>query len=128
MLYLYKITPRSPLITPLMSDTLFGHAKGGFTGAVDPRKGLIEKAASGTLFLDEIGDLTIEVQVKLLRLLQEKKYYSIGSDVEKSTDARFIFATNQNVESLIQEKKIRKDLYYRLQSHHIHLPSLDFLC
>lgn len=106
----------------IVSDTLFGHAKGGFTGAVGYRKGLIEQASSGTLFLDEIGDLSVEVQVKLLRVLQEKKYYSIGSDTEKSTNARFVFATNQNIELLLKEKKIRKDLFYRLQSHHIHLP------
>jgi DNA-binding NtrC family response regulator len=108
----------------VVSDTLFGHAKGGFTGAVGYRKGLIEQAVSGTFFLDEIGDLNREVQVKLLRLLQEKKYYPIGSDTEKTTDARFIFATNQRIEKLLEEKKFRKDLYYRLQSHHIHLPPL----
>jgi DNA-binding NtrC family response regulator len=108
----------------VVSDTLFGHSKGGFTGAVEARKGLIETAAGGTLFLDEIGDLGGEVQTKLLRLLQEKKYYPIGSDSEKTTDARFVFATNREPVQLMEEKQFRKDLYYRLQSHHIHLPPL----
>ena len=108
----------------MVSDTLFGHSKGGFTGAVDARKGLIESAAAGTMFLDEIGDLNGEVQTKLLRLLQERKYYPIGSDREKTTDARFIFATNRDMELLLEEKQFRKDLYYRLQSHHIHIPPL----
>lgn len=108
----------------VVSDTLFGHSKGGFTSAVDSRKGLIESAAGGTMFLDEIGDLNAEVQTKLLRLLQERKYYSIGSDTEKTTDARFIFATNRDMGQLLEEKQFRKDLYYRLQSHHIHIPPL----
>lgn len=108
----------------VVSDTLFGHNKGGFTGAVESRKGLIETAAGGTLFLDEIGDLGGEVQTKLLRLLQEKKYYPIGSDAEKTTDARFVFATNREISQLMEEKQFRKDLYYRLQSHHIHVPPL----
>lgn len=107
-----------------VSDTLFGHAKGGFTSAESTRKGLIEQAESGTLFLDEIGDLGTDVQMKLLRLLQERKYYPIGSDNEKTTNARFIFATNQDLSQLVERKKLRKDLYYRLQSHHIHIPPL----
>ncbi len=108
----------------LVSDTLFGHSKGGFTGAVAPRKGLIEQADCGTLFVDEIGDLGTDIQVKLLRVLQERKFYPIGSDVEKQADTRFIFATNQDIERLVAEKKFRKDLYYRLGSHLIHLPPL----
>ena len=108
----------------VVSDTLFGHSKGGFTGAVDSRKGLIESATGGTMFLDEIGDLSVEVQTKLLRVLQERKYYPIGSDTEKTTDARFVFATNQDMSQLLEEKEFRKDLYYRLQSHHIHIPPL----
>jgi len=78
----------------LFSDTLFGHKRGAFTGADRDRKGLIEQAAGGTLFLDEIGDLGLESQVKLLRLLQEGKYYPIGSDVAKLSDARIVVATN----------------------------------
>ena len=108
----------------LFSDTLFGHKKGAFTGANQDRKGLIEQAAVGTLFLDEIGDLSIESQVKLLRLLQEGKYLPLGADVPKHTDARTIVATNQNLDELQQTGKFRKDLYYRLQTHHIHIPPL----
>ena len=108
----------------LFSDTLFGHRKGAFTGADRDRAGLIERAAGGTLFLDEIGDLPMESQVKLLRLLQEKQYYPLGSDMPKLTDARIVVATLQNLEELAKKQLFRKDLFYRLQSHHIHLPPL----
>lgn len=109
----------------LFSDTLFGHKKGAFTGATQDRKGLTEQAAGGTLFLDEIGDLSIESQVKLLRLMQEGKYLPLGADVPKHTDARMIVATNQNLDELQRTGKFRKDLYYRLQTHHIHIPPLS---
>lgn len=108
----------------LFSDTLFGHKKGAFTGADEARKGLIEQAAEGTLFLDEIGDLSMESQVKLLRLLQEGKYYPLGSDVPKGTDARVVVATNQNLDEMQRTGAFRKDLYYRLKSHHVHIPPL----
>ncbi|MCZ6676310.1 MAG: sigma-54 dependent transcriptional regulator [Candidatus Poribacteria bacterium] len=108
----------------LFSDTLFGHEKGAFTGAERVRKGLVEMATAGTLFLDEIGDLRMESQVKLLRLAQDGKYYPLGVDVPKSTDARMIVATNQKIQSLMEAGKFRKDLYYRLLTHHIHLPPL----
>ena len=109
----------------LFSDTLFGHKKGAFTGANQDRKGLTEQASGGTLFLDEIGDLSIESQVKLLRLLQEGTYLPLGADVPKHSDARTIVATNQNLDYLQQKGKFRKDLYYRLQTHHIHIPPLQ---
>jgi len=108
----------------LFSDTLFGHKKGAFTGAEKDRLGLIERASSGTLFLDEIGDLAVESQVKLLRLLQEKQYYPLGSDMPKLSGARIVVATLQNLEELSHKDVFRKDLFYRLQSHHIHLPPL----
>src|SRR5688572_4480605 len=108
----------------LFSDTLFGHKRGGFTGADRDRKGLIEQASGGSLFLDEIGDLGVESQVKRLRLLQEGKYYPIGADVPKLTDARFIVAANRNLDSMQQKGEFRKDLYYRLRAHHIHIPPL----
>jgi two-component system response regulator HydG len=108
----------------LFSDTLFGHKKGSFTGAAADRKGMIEAAAGGTLFLDEIGDLSIPSQVKLLRLLQDGTYYPLGSDSQKKTDARFIFATNINLEEAISKGLFRKDLYYRLRSHRIRVPAL----
>ncbi len=108
----------------LFSDTLFGHKRGGFTGADRDRPGLIEMAAGGTLFLDEIGDLSMGSQVKLLRLLQEGKYYPIGSDTVKLTDARFVVATNQDLDSMQQKGLFRKDLYYRLRAHHVNIPPL----
>ena len=106
------------------SDTLFGHLKGAFTGADTERKGLIEKASGGSLFLDEIGDLQAESQIKLLRLIQDKEYYPLGADKAVPTDTRFIFATNRNLEKLMAEEKFRKDLFYRLKAHRIHLPPL----
>jgi DNA-binding NtrC family response regulator len=108
----------------LFSDTLFGHHKGAFTGADTVRRGLIERASGGTLFLDEIGDLSMESQVKLLRLLQEGEYYPLGADTPRSTDARVIVATNRGISELMESSQFRKDLYYRLQTHHIHLPPL----
>ncbi len=108
----------------LFSDTLFGHKKGAFTGADIERKGLIEKAEDGTLFLDEIGDLSIESQVKLLRLLQDGKYYPLGSDIAKLSNARIIVATNRDIKSMQNGEGFRQDLYYRLRSHHIQIPPL----
>jgi DNA-binding NtrC family response regulator len=108
----------------LFSDTLFGHEKGAFTGADKKRTGLIGKAEGGSVFLDEIGDLAVESQVKLLRLLEERTYYPVGSDTSIPTDARIIVATNADLDSLQKENKFRKDLFYRLQNHHIDIPPL----
>ncbi len=108
----------------LFSDTLFGHRKGAFTGADSSRKGLIEQASNGTLFLDEIGDLHVESQVKLLRRLQEGKYYPLGEDIPKSSNARTVVATNRDIQFLRESETFRNDLYFRLQTHHIHLPPL----
>jgi DNA-binding NtrC family response regulator len=108
----------------LFSDTLFGHEKGAFTGADKKRVGLVGKAAGGSVFLDEIGDLAVESQVKLLRLLEERTFYPIGSDSAIPTDARVIVATNANLVDLQKSGKFRSDLFYRLQNHHIHIPPL----
>jgi DNA-binding NtrC family response regulator len=108
----------------VFADTLFGHKKGAFTGADQPRNGLIEQASGGTLFLDEIGDLSHSSQVKLLRLLQDGEFFPLGSDIIKHSDARVVVATNQNLQTLQESGKFRKDLYYRLRAHHIHLPPL----
>ncbi len=108
----------------LFSDALFGHKRGGFTGAERDRAGLIEQAAGGTLFLDEIGDLAAASQVKLLRLLQEGRYYPIGSDMQKASDARVVVATNRDLAAMQEKGTFRRDLYYRLRSHHVHLPPL----
>ena len=109
----------------MFSDTLFGHRKGAYTGADSDRAGLIEQAANGTLFLDEIGILEKNSQVKLLRLLQDGEYYSLGSDIIKMTDAVVIAATNENVQVKMKEGAFRNDLYYRLNTHHICLPALS---
>ena len=108
----------------LFSDTLFGHVRGAFTGADKEREGLIAKAAGGTLFLDEIGDLKPASQVKLLRLLQARTYYPVGSDVPRTSDARIIAATNQHLHRRMGKGKFRQDLYFRLSSHPIELPAL----
>jgi len=108
----------------VFADTLFGHKKGAFTGADQARNGLVEQASGGTLFLDEIGDLSPVSQVKLLRLLQDGEYFPLGSDVGKRSDARVVVATNQNIQALQESGKFRKDLYYRLCCHQIHLPPL----
>lgn len=114
----------SGLDDTMFSDTLFGHRRGAFTGADTNRPGLIEQASGGTLFLDEIGDLEMGPQVKLLRLLQEREYYPLGHDKPLATDARIIAATNADLNERQKEGTFRKDLYYRLMAHHVHLPPL----
>jgi DNA-binding NtrC family response regulator len=114
----------SGLDDQVFSDTLFGHVRGAFTGADRPRSGLAEKARGGTLFLDEIGDLKETTQIKLLRFLEEREYYPLGSDSPKSSDARVIVATHQNLDSLQEQEIFRKDLYYRLRTHWIQIPPL----
>ncbi len=108
----------------VFSDTLFGHLRGAFTGADQPRRGMIEEAAEGTLFLDEIGDLSIASQVKLLRLLQEGEYFPLGSDRPKRLTARIIVATHQNLSAKEAAGQFRRDLYYRLRTHRIKIPPL----
>ena len=108
----------------VFADTLFGHRKGAFTGADQARTGLVEQASGGTLFLDEIGDMSPASQVKLLRFLQGGEFFPLGSDVAKRADARIVVATNQELETLQDSGKFRKDLYYRLRIHHIHIPPL----
>ena len=102
----------------MFSDTLFGHKKGAFTGALNDREGLIKKAEGGTLFLDEIGDLGFQSQVKLLRLIQEREFLPLGSDTPEKANVRIVCATNVNIR---KSEKFRKDLYHRLNTHHIHL-------
>jgi DNA-binding NtrC family response regulator len=102
----------------MFSDTLFGHRPGAFTGAVGTRKGMIEAAGRGTLFLDEIGDLSEASQVKLLRVLQEREYHTLGDDATKRLEARVIAATHQD------PSKLRRDLYFRLRAYHVRIPPL----
>jgi DNA-binding NtrC family response regulator len=108
----------------MFSDALFGHLKGAYTGADHDRPGLIEKAEDGTLFLDEIGDLKIGSQVKLLRLLESKEYYPLGSDAPRRTNARILVATNCDLEEGVEKGVFRKDLYFRLKTHYVYLPPL----
>ena len=108
----------------MLADTLFGHTKGAFSGADQTRKGLIAAAADGSIFLDEIGDLNPSSQVKLLRLIQEREYYALGSDISRSTNVRMIFATHRDLDSLQESGEFRQDLFFRLRTHHIHIPPL----
>jgi DNA-binding NtrC family response regulator len=108
----------------VFADTLFGHARGAFTGANELRNGMIEQAAEGTLFLDEIGDLSPASQVKLLRLLQEGEYFPLGSDKPKRLRARILIATHQDLSARQAAGAFRKDLFYRLRTHHVHIPAL----
>jgi DNA-binding NtrC family response regulator len=108
----------------VFSDTLFGHVKGAYTGADQARDGLIKHAADGTLFLDEIGDLNLVSQIKLLRLLQEGEYLALGVDEVKKANIRIVASTNQDLWSLQKAGQFRKDLNFRIRTHHIHIPPL----
>lgn len=108
----------------LLESELFGHEKGSFTGAINKKIGLFKKASAGTLFLDEIGEMPLEMQVKLLRALQEQEIRPVGSTQAINIDVRIITATNKNLEVEIQSDNFRDDLYYRLNVIQLHLPSL----
>lgn len=108
----------------LLESELFGHEKGAFTGAVQQRIGRIEEAEGGTLFLDEIGDFSPAVQVKLLRVLQEREYERVGSNRTIRANVRIIAATNRNLESAVHDRSFRHDLYYRINVFPVHLPAL----
>ena len=108
----------------LIESELFGHEKGAFTNAYDRRIGHFELANGGTIFLDEIGELSLPVQVKMLRFLQEHEFYRVGRSKPIKVDVRIIAATNKNLENLIKEKKFRQDLFYRINVINIELPPL----
>ena len=107
-----------------MISRLFGHVRGAFTGAVKDRKGIFESARGGTLFMDEIGELSLNAQKQLLRVLQSGSYYRMGDDRERKTDIRLIAATNQNLPEMVREGTFREDLYFRICVLHLHLPPL----
>lgn len=108
----------------LLESELFGHVKGAFTGAVATRPGRFEMAEGGTIFLDEIGDMSPRLQVKILRVLQERKFEPVGSNKTMEVDVRIITATNKNLEKAVKENHFREDLYYRLNVIPVRLPPL----
>jgi sigma-54 specific flagellar transcriptional regulator A len=108
----------------LLESELFGHEKGAFTGAISTRRGRFELARGGTLFLDEIGDMPLNMQVKLLRVLQERVFERVGSDRSLEADVRIVAATHRNLEEMIKTGDFREDLYYRLNVFPIEIPSL----
>ena len=108
----------------LLESELFGHEKGAFTGAISARKGRFEMAEGGTLFLDEIGDMSLPMQVKLLRVLQERVYERVGGTKTQRCDVRIIAATHRNLEQAIVEGRFREDLYYRLSVFPLEMPAL----
>ena len=109
----------------LVESELFGHEKGAFTGAVTPRAGLMEHASGGTFFLDEISELPLNLQVKLLRVLEERKIRRVGSNKEVEIDIRLISATNRNLEAMVEEGTFREDLFYRVNTFVIPVPPLQ---
>jgi two-component system, NtrC family, response regulator PilR len=108
----------------LMESELFGHKRGSFTGAVSDKKGLIQSAEGGTLFLDEIADLPLHMQVKLLRVIQEKAVRPVGEQLETGIDVRILSATHKNLSSLVADGKFREDLFYRVNVIELRVPSL----
>ena len=114
----------SALSESLLESELFGHVKGAFTGASQDRVGRFEQADGGTIFLDEIGEITPYIQVKLLRVLQQKEIERVGESKKRKTDIRIIAATNKDLKSLVDSGKFREDLFYRLKVFPIYLPPL----
>ena len=108
----------------LVQSELFGHEKGAFTGALARREGKFELADGGTLFLDEIGDMSLETQAKLLRVLQEKRFERVGGNQSLAVDVRIIAATNQDLETMVADGRFREDLYYRIKVVEMRLPPL----
>ena len=108
----------------LVESILFGHEKGSFTGASDKHSGKFREASGGTLFLDEIGDLALDIQVKLLRVLQENEIDPVGSSKPVAVDVRLISATNRNLQDRVRRQQFREDLYYRLNVFPVHVPPL----
>jgi two-component system response regulator PilR (NtrC family) len=107
-----------------MESELFGHKKGSFTGAISDRPGLFEQAEGGTLFLDEIGEVPLQLQTKLLRVLQEREFRKVGGTEDKRADVRIVAASNRELEEQVNEGTFREDLFYRINVVQIRMPSL----
>ncbi len=120
----FNIINCSAIPSHLLESELFGFKKGSFTGAFEDRKGIIELSHQGTLFLDEIGDMDSHLQTKLLRVIQDKEITPIGSSKGIKVDVRYISATNKNLQEEIKNNAFRKDLFYRLNVLHVHVPAL----
>lgn len=108
----------------LLESELFGHKKGAFTDAKEDRAGIIESANSGTVFIDEVGDVSLEAQAKLLRVIEEKKLRRIGENFEREVDVRFIFATNKNLWKEVKSGRFRKDFLHRIEKNTLRIPPL----
>ena len=129
---IYNVNPVGPFVTidcssfvgPLMESELFGHAKGSFTGAHVAKVGLIEHADGGTAFFDEIGEMPLDLQAKLLRVLQQKEFRPVGSLQTKRSDFRIIAATNRDLAAEVEKGMFRRDLYYRLNVVNVRIPAL----
>jgi two-component system response regulator PilR (NtrC family) len=131
---IHQLSPRrdNPIVTincagipeNLIESELFGYKKGAFTGAATDKDGLFDVADAGTVFLDEVGELTPAIQVKLLRVIQERTFTAVGGTEEKNVDVRFISATNKDLEQEVIENNFREDLYFRLNVIHIDVPPL----
>jgi two-component system response regulator PilR (NtrC family) len=131
---IHQLSPRkdNPIVTincagipeSLIESELFGYKKGAFTGAATDKEGLFDVADGGTVFLDEVGELTPAIQVKLLRVIQERTFTAVGGTEEKNVDVRFISATNKDLEQEVIENNFREDLYFRLNVIHIDVPPL----
>jgi DNA-binding NtrC family response regulator len=120
----FVVVDCSSLVGPLMESELFGYSKGAFTGAAQKKLGLIESAQGGTVFLDEIGELPLDLQMKLLRVLQEKEFRAVGAITPKKVDFRVISATNRDLAAEVEDGKFRRDLFYRLNVVTLRLPAL----
>ena len=110
--------------TELMESELFGHKRGSFTGAVADKKGLVQSAEGGTLFLDEVADLPLHMQVKLLRVVQEKSVRPVGEAREETVDVRILSATHKNLADLVAQGRFREDLFYRINVIELRVPAL----
>jgi transcriptional regulator with PAS, ATPase and Fis domain len=120
----FVVVDCSSLVGPLMESELFGYAKGAFTGAHNQKLGLLDAAHGGTAFFDEIGELPLDMQVKLLRVLQDKEFRAIGGLAQRSSNFRIIAATNRNLLQEVQDKRFRQDLYFRLNVMKLRLAPL----